>query len=193
MSLHAFSDKGADGTSGIDVWKCSYCLGGIIFVKLANTLMNANLYFFMDNLIGVKVVYIIRCFLLDKALKKPIARDKEFSIGEISNMNNSDISKISYLAFDSITMFLLPFEIIVGFTILGFMVGYAILPTTGLLMIAAFSTRFFVIISMRLQKTKQRQGDKLSKTIWGCYGNIRFIKLECLENFFFRINFSHFV
>ena len=184
LSLKAFSESDSEGKQSLNVLRCTYCLTGIIAVKLVNTIVNSNLYFFMDNLIGVKVVYVLRCYLLVKSLKKPLARDKEFTIGEISNMNNSDLSKLGDLAFDSITLFLLPFEIITGFSILAFMVGYAIIPTTCLLIIAAFSTRFFVLITMRLQKDKQKKGDSLSKAIWGCYGNIRFIKLECLENFF---------
>ena len=105
LCLHAFSDRNSEGKVEIDVWRCVYCLIGILAVKIAANLMEANLWFFLDNLIGVKIVYMIKCFLFDKALKKPIGRDKEFGIGEITNMNDSDIKQLSEVAFQAINLF----------------------------------------------------------------------------------------
>ena len=182
--LKAFSQKNALGESDINIWYCIYSLAGILVVKIINSIMGSNLWFFLDNLIGVKIVYMIKCFLFQKALNKPIGRDKEFGIGEISNMNDSDVKKITDVAFQSINMFLLPFEIVVGFIVLGFMTGYAILPTTGIIIVCALVTKLFARISIQFQKQRQKKGDSLSKARWSAYGNIKFIKLEALENFF---------
>ena len=64
------------------------------------------------------------------------------------------------------------------------MTGYAILPTTGIVIVCAFSTKLFARISMMYQKQRQKEGDILSKNRWSAYENIVFIKLEALENFF---------
>jgi ABC-type multidrug transport system fused ATPase/permease subunit len=184
LTLHAFSDIDASGEVHINYWRCSYCLLAILVLKPTQTVLNSNVNFFMDNLIGVRLVVVIRCFLFEKALRKPISRDKEFSIGEISNMNNSDIHKVTQVAWNSVNIVILPFEIIIGFCILAYLTGWAIVPTTGIIIFCAFVTRIFVIFSMRLQKRTQKQGDLLMKARWACYNNIRFIKMEAIENFF---------
>jgi ABC-type multidrug transport system fused ATPase/permease subunit len=64
------------------------------------------------------------------------------------------------------------------------MTGMAIVPTSGIVVLSAFLTQIIVKISMILQKRQLYEGDELLRNIWGCYNNIRFIKMEALENFF---------
>lgn len=126
----------------------------------------------------------LRCMLYKKALKKCIMRDKEFTTGEIMNMNTTDIHKVTMLAKTGTDILLLPLEIIVGFCLLTSFTGLAILPTTGVVIICAFVIRMITIISVKLQKRIQSEGDTLLKIIVATYNNIRFVKTEALENFF---------
>jgi len=41
-----------------------------------------------------------------------------------------------------------------------------------------------VRFSIRLQKRAQKEGDTYTSSIFGAYSNIRFIKMEALENLF---------
>jgi len=122
--------------------------------------------------------------ILEKSLHKAISRDKQFSAGEILNLTNSDISKVNSLAWNILNIITVPFEIFIGMILLGILTGYAILPTSLIVVLTMIVSKKFAKVSMRLQKQRQKYGDDLLKEIWGCYGNIRFVKMEALEDFF---------
>ena len=97
-TLHAFDAKNQEGMSQIQWSKIGLLLSAIVFTRILNTLLNANLWFIMDNLIGVKLVNILKCLILEKSLNKAISREKQFTAGEILNLTNSDINKVNQLA-----------------------------------------------------------------------------------------------
>jgi len=53
-TLHAFDAKNDSGEKKVDWFKVSMLLFAIVFTRILNTLLSANLWFIMDNLIGVK-------------------------------------------------------------------------------------------------------------------------------------------
>ena len=183
-TLHAFDAKNEEGNSQIEWTRVFMLLAAIVVTRILNTLLNANLWFIMDNLIGVKLVNILKCLILEKSLDKAISREKQFSTGEILNLTNSDINKVETLAWNILNIITVPFEIVIGLILLGILTGYAIFPTTLVVIATMLVSKKFAKISMKLQKKKQKYGDELLKEIWGCYGNIRFVKMEALENFF---------
>ena len=178
FTLNAFKEE------PINLVKIWQLLGSIILSRIFNTMLSAWLWFVIDNLIGIKILYSQNCILLDTSLKKCFQRDKEFTVGEVMNQNTTDINKITSLAGKACDIFLLPIEITVAFVILAFMTGYAIQPSTLIVLLCAYITRLVTLLSMKLQKMIQSEGDVLLKTIYGVYNNIRFIKMEALENFF---------
>ena len=57
------------------------------------------------------------------------------------------------------------------------------------------TSKRFAKVSMELQKKRQKYSDDMLKEIWGCYSNIRFVKMEALEDFFlskiFAVKLNH--
>jgi len=178
FTLNAFKEE---QVNYVKIWSL---LAAIVTSRVINTMLSSWLWFVIDNLIGVKVLYSLNVILLKTSLKKCFQRDKEFTVGEVMNLNTTDINRITSLAGKAVDIFLLPFEIITAFVILAFMTGYAILPSTGIVIICAYITRLITLLSMKLQKMFQSEGDALLKIIYGAYNNIRFVKMEGLENFF---------
>jgi ABC-type multidrug transport system fused ATPase/permease subunit len=116
LVLGAFKSA-EDNKTPIDYQQVWLLFGAMIIVRIINNIVASNYQFFIDNIIGVKLVMILRCQLFAKALKKPVQRDKEFTVGEILNMNSSDVIRVQDFAMKARDLILLPLEIIIAFVI----------------------------------------------------------------------------
>ena len=167
------------------LWTKFMILAGIrIFIKASRPIFGIANHFYVDNMICKKLHNVLKCLLFEKGLKKSVLRDKEFGAGEITNLLDGDVGEFGGIGWNVLEMCKIPFELTIGCVTLGFIIGWAIVPTLICIFIALFANKLIAKINIAIEKRYKKSSDKRLKTILNVYNNIRFIKTDVLENYF---------
>ena len=184
LTVKSFNQKDAEGNVDLDYQWIGALLCGVIITRILLAICNTNLGWLVNNIVDVKLVNIFRVNLLRKSLKKPLSRDVEHTIGEVLNYMTSDTRNFWGIGNNVIQLLLFPFEFILGMILLGIIIGKAIIPTTAVIIFGGLIVKFITKWNIAVQKESQSVGDKKMKNFYNTYSNIRFVKMEALENFF---------
>ena len=121
----------------------------------------------------------------EKSLKLSQKSMQTFTSGQILNIINVDIEKVSLAFVQASQLITAPIQIIVSIILLGDLIGYAVWAGAGsLLGILAFQV-FLIGFLVIVQKKFLAQGDKRLKSLREVLYGIKIIKFRSLENFFY--------
>ena len=126
-SLKAVNTTDEHGVRHFNIKAIAYLLSALITSRILLSIFSRQMTFQL-NLLGVVVRNVLRSEILRKAMKKSIQREQEFTMGELVNLNNTDTLKFSLLGQNGINLLVCPIEIVMGITILWWMVGIAVFP-----------------------------------------------------------------
>jgi len=167
------------------LWKKFFILISIrISFKVIRPMYGIFLHFFVDNMIAKRVYTMLKCLLFEKAMKKSTFRDKEFGVGEITNLIDGDLREFSGIGWNAMEFVKIPCELTAGCITLSFIIGKAIYPTVACICLAIFLNKAIAKINVIVEKSYRKSSDKRLKTILNVYNNIRFIKMDVLESYF---------
>ena len=121
----------------------------------------------------------------EKSLKLSQKSMQTFTSGQILNIINVDIEKVSLAFVQASQLLTAPIQLIVSIILLGDLIGYAVWAGAGsLLGILAFQV-FLIGFLVIVQKKFLAQGDKRLKSLREVLYGIKIIKFRSLENFFY--------
>ncbi|KAJ3330300.1 hypothetical protein HDU91_003634, partial [Kappamyces sp. JEL0680] len=125
----------------------------------------------------------------EKSLRLSQASSREFTQGQILNVINVDVEKVS-LAFLQLAMLLTaPVQVVVSVILLGNLIGYAVWGGAGTLFAILFLQLAVIGFLASYQKSFLQGGDRRLKLIREVLYGMKIIKFRALERFFIdRIN-----
>lgn len=179
--------RSAEEGKSRDLTKIGWILTSQIILELFATFMKseANL---ISNRVSVRLVNNILGLLFEKITRISIINSSSYSMGEITNIIQQDTMKLEMMARQLEELMLALINILTGFLIgilcFGFtfsilMIGYAV---------CFFVSKYIFKKMIIIENDWRTVADEKVKSIKEIISNIRFIKLESLENhFFFKI------
>lgn len=140
---------------------------------------------FIISLLGLRIRHGINGLVFEKVMKKSMDRDTTFSLGEITNITQVDTPKIENMANFVNRVIIAPIELIIGgfwlYSLVGFRPLAAGISVMGVfLFLNTFISKKYKIYRSKFMDAKDKRG----KLITEVFGNIRFIKMSGLENYF---------
>ena len=157
----------------------------LVFSQAMITIINCQNVFII-RLLTQRIKHGVNGLIFDKVMMKSIKRDTTFSIGEITNITQVDVERISNMGSYINRLFIAPFEIIIGHIWLYFLVGNALFFGLILMIFIVFAN---YVISIKYKKYRTKfldVKDRRGKLITEVFSNIRFIKMSGLENYFLQ-------
>ena len=157
----------------------------LLFSQIFSTVLNSQNQFIVA-LLTQRIKHGINGLILDKVMMKSIQRDPTFSIGEITNLTQVDVERISNMGSFVNRIFTAPFELCIGLIWLYFLIGYSmffgVFIIIANLVLNAFLAKKYKRYNSQFLDAKDRRG----KLITEVFNSIRFIKMEGLENHFIQ-------
>lgn len=183
QSLSAFETDTITKEVTINWNKIQILMVTLVVSKILQAIFNTALDFEL-GMLGIKLKNLLCSMILSKALKKSIAREKEFSVGKMLNLASGDTGKFSGLGYQGAFLLSFPVSVIQGIIVLIFLMG----NTVWIPLFITFAIMFFNwLLSKRLVKfwfERAKKTDERLKLINECFNNIRFVKLNATENYF---------
>ena len=157
----------------------------LIFTQVLSTLLRQQNEFII-NLLTQRIKHGVNGLIFDKVMMKSIQRDPTFSVGEITNITQVDVERISNMGSMVNRIFIAPIQIIAGTVWLWFLVGNVLFMGLAFLIIMIFVNIEFSK-EYKLFRTKFLHiKDKRGKLVTEVFSNIRYIKMSGLENYFLK-------
>lgn len=184
-SLKKFKTRNEYPSAGEFYSALAFLVGGLVFTKLFYSVLSCNLKL-QENLIGARVSNAIRCLIYQKLVCKSTEREAVFTLGEITNLIQTDGQNLEALAEIGGFLVSMPLELSVGFVGLYLMMGNAIFPALACVGLAGL---FNWAVSKRFKDYKQQYRTRLDergRLVSELFENIRFVKLQGLENQYLR-------
>ena len=111
-----------------------------------------------------------------------MSREKVFSNGEIINISQGDCQAFYDLATFGAGLFVIPIETVIGLSILYWLFGSALLYSTLFLVLYALVNKKIQTLQHYYKSGLRQVVDKRSKLVTDVFNNIRFIKINGLED-----------
>lgn len=162
-------------------------LGILIVSRVVRNLIRQKIGFHY-RLLGARIKNTLNVAIFEKMQRKSIERDKIFSIGELVNVSQIDSNRFSNIGHFGARIVSIPFEIAFGFFMLYKMMGQAIFPALGTLLIILGVNYQTSVLFKKYQLITMDVKDKRGKIVNETFKNIRFIKILGLESFFIKKN-----
>ena len=121
----------------------------------------------------------------EKSLKLSQKSMQTYSTGQILNIINVDIEKVSLAFVQASQLITAPIQVIVSIILLGDLIGYAVWAGAGSLFGILFFQVLLIGFLVQVQKKFLTQGDKRLKSIREVLYGIKIIKFRALEDFFY--------
>ena len=141
---------------------------------------------FIVTLLGERIKHGLNGMILEKVTKKSIQRDPTYSMGEITTLSQVDAEKISGIGRIFTLTIISPIQILVGIIWLFFLVGPTFIIGLSILIFMAY---FNKSLSMNFNQARGQlmcTRDRRVKLVTEVFTNIRFIKMNGLENYFLQ-------
>ena len=127
----------------------------------------------------------LNALIFEKVSKKSLQRDSTFSIGDVVNITQTDTSRISGISSGANRIFISPFEIVAGMIWMYHIVGWKCLAWgVGFLGISVVANVYISSMFMEFKAKLLHARDRRGKLVGEVFGNIRYIKMAGLENYF---------
>ena len=139
---------------------------------------------YLINSIGVRIGNSLKCLIFDKVLKKSIERESMFSLGEITNLSQVDAATYDDIADYASLMVSAPLEILAGMLGLYFLMGFALVPAIGVVLLSFLVNWLISKVYKKSKKSLMGRKDSRARTVCQLFENIKFVKLNGLENFY---------
>ena len=159
---------------------CWYMLIFLVLRVLGS--LSENYINFVNSVAGLKLKHAINGLILKKVMKKSFERDTTFDVGEMTNLTQVDAARFAEIGNSVGYIISLPVKIFFGVIALFFMMGFAMIPTLGVLIV-------FMIVNTGVAKMHEKykasymiMSDLRGKLVGEIIGNIKFIKIAALEN-----------
>ena len=153
--------------------------------KITMTMINQAIGFQL-SILGFKVRNTVNLFIYKKIQKKSMERDLTFSMGEITNLTQVDSNKFTNLSRMGTRVILIPFEVIFGIFMLYKLMGHALWPALGILIIVLIINTFLGRLYKKFHLLTMDVKDKRGKIVNEVFKNIRYIKMNALESMYIR-------
>ena len=156
----------------------------LVFSDLALTVLKSQNNFII-SLVTRRIRNGLNALIFEKVSKKSLKRDTTFSIGDVVNITQTDTNRISNISSAANMIFISPFEITAGMIWMFNIVGWKCM-TWGILFLAISVVVNIYISSMFMEFRAKflHARDKRGKLVGEVFGNIRYIKMAGLENYF---------
>ena len=182
-SLEILKKRDDSPDKEIDYWVIGELLGALVISRIVLTVLNTQLSY-QQQVIGIHIRNALCAIIMKKVLKKSVARELEFTTGEMVNLCSSDTQKFSGIGQQGIGLIVAPFSIIIGIAYQSYIAGPAVFPALFCVVIVLAvnynSRKGFSKISKGIMVKK----DERMKAINECFENIRFVKMTAIENYF---------
>ena len=122
----------------------------------------------------------------EKSLKLSQKSNQTYTSGQILNIINVDIEKVSLAFVQASQLVTAPIQVIVSIILLGDLIGYAVWAGAGSLIGILFFQVLLIGFLVGVQKKFLAQGDKRLKSIREVLYGIKIIKFRALEDFFYE-------
>jgi ATP-binding cassette, subfamily C (CFTR/MRP), member 1 len=174
MGLAANSDK---------LLSVTYIMGLFVFLRILGSAMGLWLTFYL-SIEGMKIRNSLMNVIFKKLLRKGTERDNTFDLADITNLTQVDAATFSDLGSRFGEAVSIPLRIVGGVIALGVLMGKAIFPS--LLVLAAVSLGNIVIMNFykRFKDGYMQASDLKGKLVNEIFRNIKFIKMQGLENYY---------
>lgn len=182
-SLKSFKQS-QESQSPMDLYiNIGILIGGLAVCQLVFAILNCTLGFY-TNLVSQRFIAAVRCLIFEKLLKKSFEREQLLTMGELTNIINSDTANLEDVT-DFVCGFVtMPFEILVGLIGMYLLMGYATFGALGVLGLTMFANWFFSkAYGQNKQKYNEHKDDR-TNIIVELFENIKFVKLSSLESKF---------
>ena len=160
-------------------------VGILLFSQVGLTVIQSQNQFIL-SLLTERIKHGVNGLVFYKVMRKSIQRDPTFSIGQITNLTQVDVRKLSILANFLNRMTVAPLEIIGGLIWIRYLVGNIAFLGLAIILLSMFInlrlSKKFKMIKAKFMSSK----DKRAKLVNEVFSNIRFIKMGGLENVFFQ-------
>lgn len=175
-----------DGTSRLERYKYVIIyLSIMVSSKIIMTLVNQAVGF-QISLLGLKIRNTINLFIYKKIQRKSMERDLTFSMGEITNLTQVDANKFTSISRVGTRVILIPFEVTFGIFMLYKLMGHALWPALGILIVVLIINFFLGRMYKKFHLLTMDVKDKRGKLVNETFKNIRFIKMNGLESMYIR-------
>ena len=141
---------------------------------------------FLILLVQERIKHGLNGLIFEKVSKKSIKRDPTFSMGEITNLSQADVEKLCKVGDIIRALFVSPIQILVGIGWLFFLVGPMMIFNLAFLIVLVFINLFILMNYAKYKANHLSLKDKRGKIITELFTNIRFIKMNALENYFLK-------
>ena len=156
---------------------------GLAICQLIFACLSALLGMYM-TLVSQRFAAAVRCLIFEKLLKKSFEREQLLTMGELTNIINSDTSNLEDIIDFVSGVIKMPFEICVGLIGMYLLMGYAIFAALAVLGITMFvNWGYSKTYGLHKQKYNEKK-DERTNIIVELFENIKFVKLNSLESDF---------
>ena len=158
-------------------------VGGLAICQFLFSILNTTLGLYA-NLISQRFSSAVRCLIFEKLLKKSFDREHLLTMGEITNIVNTDTANLEDITDFVSGVITLPLEITVGMVGMYWLMGnamFAALTILGLTLLINW------VVSKAYGSNKQNYNEKKdtrTNIIVELFENIKFVKLNSLESKF---------
>ncbi|KAI8895406.1 P-loop containing nucleoside triphosphate hydrolase protein [Globomyces pollinis-pini] len=150
-------------------------IGSSLFEKISQQLM---------ALIQVDMKTILIGAVYEKSLRLSQSSSKIFTQGNILNLINVDIEKISMMFIQITGLIMAPIQVVVSIVLLGQLIGYAVWGGAGALFGILFLQLAVIGFLVKFQKEFLAVGDRRLKSVREVLYGMKIIKFRALEKFF---------
>lgn len=160
---------------------------GLAFILFAlqafsSIFRQTSLQFFNSLQINIRTILIGSIY--EKSLKLSQHASKEFTQGQILNLINVDVEKISMVLMQVAPFLVAPIQLAVSIKLIGDLIGYAVWGGAGALFGVLFLEIAIIGFLVKYQQGFLKAGDRRLKAIREVMYGMKIIKFRALEKFF---------
>jgi ATP-binding cassette, subfamily C (CFTR/MRP), member 2 len=158
-------------------------VGGLAICQLIFACLNAVLGMY-TNLVSQRFSASVRCLIFEKLLRKSFEREQLLTMGELTNIINSDTSNLEDITDLACGIFKIPLEIIIGVVGMYMLMGMATFAALAVLSLTIIINWGYSKAYGRHKQKYNEKKDSRTNVIVELFENIKFIKLNSLESDF---------
>ena len=157
----------------------------LIFSQVGLTVLQAQNNLII-RLLTERIKHGVNGLVFAKVMKKSIQRDPTYSIGQIANLTQVDVRRVSNMSNFINRIVVAPIEIVAGLIWIYLLIGNAALFGLPVIFVSMYLNlslaKRYKLFRAKYMSSKDKRGKLVSEV----FGNIRFIKMAGLENVFFQ-------